>query len=54
MTMILVTHEMQFARRVAHDVVFMHEGRICEQGPPSQVLATPRTPELQRFIGTAL
>jgi len=54
MTMLLVTHEMRFARSVAHDVVFMHEGRIREQGPPARLFASPETPELQRFIATVL
>ena len=54
MTMVLVTHEMQFARSVARDVVFMHEGQVWEQGPPAQLFGSPQTPELQRFIGTAL
>jgi polar amino acid transport system ATP-binding protein len=50
MTMLLVTHEMNFARRVADIVVFMHGGLIWESGPPSVVLATPRTPELAAFV----
>jgi polar amino acid transport system ATP-binding protein len=50
MTMLLVTHEMQFARSVADVVVFMHEGRIHEMGPPDQVFGTPRTPELRQFV----
>jgi len=54
MTMLLVTHEMRFAQSVAHDVVFMHEGRIREQGPPARLFVSPQTPELQRFIATVL
>jgi polar amino acid transport system ATP-binding protein len=54
MTMLLVTHEMRFAQSVAHEVVFMHEGRIREQGPPARLFASPETPELQRFIATVL
>src|ERR1700741_5018797 len=46
MTMMLVTHEIGFARKVAHRVVFMHEGRIWEEGPAAATLAQPRTPEL--------
>jgi polar amino acid transport system ATP-binding protein len=49
MTMILVTHEMKFARRVATRVVFMHDGRIHESGPPT-ILDKPGTPELARFL----
>lgn len=41
MTMIVVTHEMGFARDVADRVVFMHGGRIIEQGPPAEVLRNP-------------
>jgi polar amino acid transport system ATP-binding protein len=53
MTMILVTHEMAFARQVASKMVFMHEGRVWESGPAS-LLDSPRTPELQAFIGNGL
>lgn len=51
MTMILVTHEMGFARGVAHEVLFMHEGEIWEQGPPKELLSSPRTEELSQFLG---
>jgi polar amino acid transport system ATP-binding protein len=54
MTMILVTHEMGFARRFGSRVVFMHEGRIHEQGPAVEVLADPQTPELKSFLGAVL
>ena len=50
MTLLMVTHEMNFARKVADRVVFMHAGRIHEMGPPSQLFAAPRTPELQQFL----
>jgi polar amino acid transport system ATP-binding protein len=53
MTMLLVTHEMAFARRVADTVVFMHEGRVHEMGPAA-MLDAPRTAELQRFVGSGL
>ncbi|HEY9270550.1 MULTISPECIES: amino acid ABC transporter ATP-binding protein [Achromobacter] len=53
MTMVLVTHEMAFARNVASKVVFMHQGRVWEQGPPAELFANPQTPELRQFIGTA-
>ena len=49
-TMIVVTHEMGFARDVSSEVVFLHEGRIAEQGPPDQMFADPRTEEFRRFI----
>jgi polar amino acid transport system ATP-binding protein len=54
MTMMLVTHEIGFARKVAHRVVFMHEGRIWEQGPAAATLAKPRTPELETFLSAVL
>jgi len=50
MTMLLVTHEMDFAKRVADTVVFMHHGKICEQGSPD-ILINPTTPELKNFVG---
>jgi polar amino acid transport system ATP-binding protein len=54
MTMILVTHEMGFARRFGSRVVFMHQGRIWEQGPAAEALARPRTPELETFLSAVL
>jgi polar amino acid transport system ATP-binding protein len=52
MTLMMVTHEMRFAREVCDRVVFMHQGRIHEIGPPDEVFANPRTPELRQFLGT--
>lgn len=52
MTMLVVTHEMEFAKRVADTIVFMHEGKIWEQGPGS-MLDDPQTPELRHFMGRA-
>jgi len=52
MTLMLVTHEMRFARDVGTHLVFMHHGRVHEQGPPKQVFAAPKTPELQQFVGS--
>jgi ABC-type polar amino acid transport system ATPase subunit len=49
-TMIVVTHEMQFAREAADRVVFMEDGDIVEQGPPEQVLDDPRDPRTQQFL----
>ena len=54
MTMLVVTHEMGFARRVADHVVFMDQGVVCEQGPPDQVLGSPQTPRLQQFLEKVL
>ena len=50
MTMLLVTHEMGFARRVAGVTVFMHQGRVHESGPSATLFAHPATPELAQFI----
>jgi polar amino acid transport system permease protein len=50
MTMIVVTHEVAFARDVADRVIFMDEGRIVEQGPPAQVLGAPREERTRRFL----
>lgn len=50
MTMVLATHEMGFARDTADRVVFLHEGRVWEEGPPSQLLRTPSRPETQDFL----
>jgi len=49
-TMIVVTHEMHFAREAADRVVFMEEGVICEQGPPEQILDHPRQDGTRRFL----
>lgn len=54
MTMLLVTHEMNFARRVAHRVVFMNQGRVWEQGPAKDFFATPKTDELKNFLSSVL
>jgi polar amino acid transport system ATP-binding protein len=51
MTLILVTHEMRFARDVGTKLVFMHQGLVHEEGPPKELFAAPRTPELKQFIG---
>lgn len=54
MTMILVSHEMGFARKVADRIVFMHDGRIWESGPPEQMFNNPKTPELEVFMRSIL
>jgi polar amino acid transport system ATP-binding protein len=54
MTMVLVTHEMGFARRFADRVLFMHGGKVWEEGPGSELLASPRTPELATFLAAVL
>lgn len=50
MTLMMVTHEMNFARKVSNRVVFMHAGRIHEMGPPAQLFDAPQTPELKQFL----
>ena len=54
MTMLLVTHEMAFARRVAHRTVFMHQGKLHEEGPSEALFSAPRTPELRQFLSGGL
>ncbi|PVA07533.1 ABC transporter ATP-binding protein [Thalassorhabdomicrobium marinisediminis] len=49
-TMLLVTHEMKFAREVADHVIYLHQGRIEEQGPPSEVFGNTQSPRLQQFL----
>ena len=50
MTMLLVTHEMGFARGVATTTVFMHQGKVWEIGPSAQLFSNPSTTELAAFI----
>jgi len=50
MTLLMVTHEMNFARKVADRVIFMHQGRVHEMGAPEALFSTPQTPELQQFL----
>jgi len=52
MRMVLVTHEMGFARNVASKIVFMHQGKVWEQGKPAELFANPQTPELKSFISS--
>lgn len=54
MTMMLVTHEMGFARRVANVTVFMHKGNIRERGPSEALFADPQSPELRQFLSSGL
>ncbi|MGR5063476.1 amino acid ABC transporter ATP-binding protein [Photobacterium sp. DNB22_13_2] len=54
MTLILVTHEMNFARDVGDRVVFMHQGKVWETGASEAVFANPKTPELQQFLSSVL
>ena len=52
MTLLMVTHEMNFARKVANRIIFMHAGRIHEEGAPQVLFQNPRTPELQQFLSS--
>jgi polar amino acid transport system ATP-binding protein len=52
MTLIMVTHEMRFAREVGDVLVFMHQGKVHEIGDPQKAFARPETPELAQFIGS--
>ena len=54
MTMLVVTHEMGFARKVADQVVFMDEGRVVEAGKPADLFDRPQSPRLQRFLSEVL
>ena len=54
MTLILVTHEMNFARDVGDRIVFMHQGKVWESGPSRELFNNPQTPELQSFISAVL
>ncbi|MCG7624664.1 amino acid ABC transporter ATP-binding protein [Epibacterium sp. Ofav1-8] len=49
-TMLIVTHEMQFAREIADRILFMHGGKIVEQGPPAQIFDAPQDERLKRFL----
>jgi len=50
MTMMIATHEMGFAKRVADQVLFLHQGEILESGTPHTILESPETPELKEFL----
>jgi polar amino acid transport system ATP-binding protein len=54
MTMVVVTHEMGFARRVAHRIVFMDEGQIIEEGQPEAFFSAPQSPRAKQFLGKIL
>ena len=49
-TMVVVTHEMSFARNVSSHVIFLHEGRIEEEGPPKEIFDHPRSERLKQFL----
>ena len=52
MTMVVVSHEMEFARAAADRIVFMDKGLILEQGAPAEVFGAPKHPRLKEFLGS--
>ena len=54
MTMVIVTHEMGFAREVADRVIFIDEGQIKEEGPPAEFFTNPKNPRLKDFLSKVL
>ena len=52
MTLLMDTHEMRFARKVSNRVLFMHQGRVHESGPPAELFGNPQTPELKQFLSS--
>ena len=52
MTLLMVTHEMNFARKVSDRVIFMHQGLVHEVGAPQELFSNPKTPELQQFLSS--
>ena len=52
MTLLMVTHEMNFARKVSDRVIFMHQGLVHEQGAPEDLFTRPQTPELKQFLSS--
>jgi polar amino acid transport system ATP-binding protein len=52
MTLLMVTHEMSFARKVSDRLIFMHQGLVHEMGPPAELFANPQTPELKQFLSS--
>jgi polar amino acid transport system ATP-binding protein len=52
MTLLMVTHEMGFARKVSDRIIFMHQGRVHEMGPPAELFANPQTAELKQFLSS--
>ncbi len=53
-TMILVTHEMQFAREVSHKILFLHQGKVEEEGAPAEVFTNPRSERMRQFLARTL
>jgi octopine/nopaline transport system ATP-binding protein len=53
-TMLIVTHEMGFAREVSSEVVFLHQGRVEDRGPPSKVFDSPDSDRCRQFLASQL
>jgi ABC-type histidine transport system ATPase subunit len=53
-TMLVVSHEMSFVREVSNKVIFLHQGRIAEEGPPTALFRTPQTEACQKFLASVL
>jgi ABC-type histidine transport system ATPase subunit len=53
-TMIVVTHEMSFARDVSNKALFLHQGKIEEEGKPAELFSSPKSPRLQQFLSNAM
>jgi polar amino acid transport system ATP-binding protein len=53
-TMVVVTHEIGFCREVANRVVFMDRGELVEEGPPEEILVTPKSPRVRDFISAVI
>jgi polar amino acid transport system ATP-binding protein len=51
MTMVIATHEMGFAKKIADNVVFLHQGKVHESGTPAEIFDSPKTSELKEFLG---
>ena len=49
-TMVVVTHEMSFARNVSSHVIFLHQGKIEEEGPPTEIFERPKSERLKQFL----
>ncbi len=52
MTLLMVTHEMSFARKVSDRLIFMHQGKVHEMGAPADLFSNPQTPELKQFLSS--
>ena len=52
MTLLMVTHEMSFARKVSNRVIFMHQVRVHEMRPPTELFGNPQTPDLKQFLSS--